>query len=85
MFSIKIFNAAQPGVGRVQVLGSKKVHRQKGFCWLSSVFRLAISKKVKLGYPDRGYPEGGYPDREYPDRGYPDGGTQTRGNQTGGT
>ena len=33
-----VFNAAQPGEGRVQVLGSKK--GQKPFSRLSSVFRL---------------------------------------------
>ena len=35
--SIELFNAAQPGVGRVQVLGSKQV--QKAFSKLASVFR----------------------------------------------
>ena len=42
-FVFMIFNADQPGVGRVHVLGIKKVQSseyivQRGFCWLSSGF-----------------------------------------------
>ena len=81
-----IFNAAQPGVGRVQVLGSKKFSSvwrnlcqsllrrpevdSKGAVW--SEYETSARGSLDWGYPDGGYPDWGYPDRGYPDRGYPD-------------
>ena len=75
-----IFNAAQPGVGRVQVLGSKKLllllqqkelfniwHQMYEF-WLSPSWFLVCL-----------YPDGGSLDR-----GSPDGGPKTCGSLTGG-
>ena len=74
-----LFNAAQPGVGRVQVLGSKKKLQmedqqfcQEDFCWLSSVLWFEVQVGLSLGYPDR----------EYLDKGIQTGGTQTWGTQT---
>ena len=58
-----IFNAAQPGVGRVQVLGSKKLQTEEDELFLALISklknRIEISWGSKPGNPQtRGSPDG---------------------------
>ena len=87
-----VINAAQPGVGRVQVLGSKK---KKTFChwkpWNLTSLDFLKSREVPEGTLAGGYPDWGIPrlgDTQTGVQGYPDqgsGGTKTKGTQTRGT
>ena len=87
MSSYFLFNAAQPGVGRVHVLGSKKTFRRfrrwngletrKG-SQVNQPRQHSDRGSSDWGYPDWGYQELGYPDQGYPDQGVPRlGGLQT--------
>ena len=78
---IYVFNAAQPGVGRVQVLGSKQVEEEEQFfgnCRKTNMTQpghpLCCLVKCRSSVLDleflgsQGYPDQGYPDRRYPDQ-----------------